>query len=67
MPVLPALAPISNPVAVRRRLRARDVEIARMTRYRGGTYSPTVDTIVFAGDRRSNRTIGEDHSIHRSK
>ncbi|MCV7157038.1 thioester domain-containing protein [Mycolicibacterium brisbanense] len=48
MPVLPVLAPISTPVAVRRRVRARDVEIARMTRYRGGTYSPTVDTIVFA-------------------
>ncbi|WP_232423245.1 thioester domain-containing protein [Mycobacterium sp. 155] len=48
MPVLPALAPISTPVAVRRRVRARDVEIARMTRYRGGTYSPTVDTVVFA-------------------
>ncbi|WP_211295976.1 thioester domain-containing protein [Mycobacterium aquaticum] len=48
MPVLPALLPVSTPVAVRRRVRARDVEIARMTRYRGGTYSPTVDTIVFA-------------------
>lgn len=34
-------------VAVRRVVR-RDAEIARMTRYRGGTFSPTVDTIVFA-------------------
>ncbi|MGH3582003.1 MAG: thioester domain-containing protein [Mycobacterium sp.] len=34
-------------VAVRRVVR-RDAEITRMTRYRGGTFSPTVDTIVFA-------------------
>ncbi len=41
------LAPIRTSVAVRRTVR-RDAEITRMTRYRGGTYSPTVDTIVFA-------------------
>ena len=43
------------PVAVRRRVRARQVDIARMTRYRGGTYSHTVDTIVFT-DGSSART-----------
>ena len=35
-------------VTVRRRVRPRPaVDINRMTRYRGGTYSHTVDTIVF--------------------
>ena len=41
-------------VAVRRTVR-RDAEITRMTRYRGGTYSSTVDTVVFA-DGTSART-----------
>ncbi|CAM5712413.1 thioester domain-containing protein [Mycolicibacterium aubagnense] len=41
------LAATRTPVAVRRTVR-RDAEITRMTRYRGGTYSPTVDTVVFA-------------------
>lgn len=41
------LAPTGTSVAVRRTVR-RDAEITRMTRYRGGTYSPTVDTVVFA-------------------
>lgn len=40
------LAPVHTPVSVRRTVR-RDTEITRMTRYRGGTYSPTVDTVVF--------------------
>ncbi|MDT5075462.1 MAG: hypothetical protein QOJ80_99 [Mycobacterium sp.] len=34
------------PLAVRRRDRAGGTELARLTRYRGGTYSHTVDTIV---------------------
>lgn len=50
---LPRPAPVS--VAVRRHVRARDVDIARMTRYRGGTYSHTVGTIVFT-DGSSART-----------
>ena len=41
------LAATRSAVAVRRTVR-RDAEITRMTRYRGGTYSPTVDTVVFA-------------------
>lgn len=35
------------PLAVRRRERPSGTELARLTRYRGGTYSHTVDTIVF--------------------
>jgi TQXA domain-containing protein len=35
------------PVAVRRRERAGGSELNRLTRYRGGTYSHTVDTLVF--------------------
>lgn len=35
------------PVEVRRRVRAHRIDVARMTRYRGGTYSHTVDTITF--------------------
>jgi TQXA domain-containing protein len=43
-------------VTVRRRVPPRPtVDIARMTRYRGGTYSHTVDTIVFT-DGASART-----------
>ncbi|CPR01671.1 hypothetical protein BN971_00105 [Mycobacterium bohemicum DSM 44277] len=43
-------------VATRRRVLVRPVtELTRMTRYRGGTYSHTVDTIVFA-DGNSART-----------
>jgi TQXA domain-containing protein len=43
-------------VTVRRRVRPRPtVDIARMTRYRGGTYSHTVDTVVFT-DGTSART-----------
>ncbi|MGX9671382.1 thioester domain-containing protein [Mycobacterium sp. HM-7] len=44
---IPPLARARTSVAVRRTVR-RDAEITRMTRYRGGTYSPTVDTVVFA-------------------
>jgi TQXA domain-containing protein len=40
---------------VRRHIRAQHVDIARMTRYRGGTYSHTVDTVVFT-DGSSART-----------
>ncbi|CDQ43276.1 thioester domain-containing protein [Mycolicibacterium neoaurum] len=46
MPAL-ALHPVGTaPVSVRRTVR-RTADIPRMTRYRGGTYSPTVDTVVF--------------------
>ena len=39
----------STPVETRRRILVRPAtEVTRMTRYRGGTYSHTVDTIVFA-------------------
>jgi TQXA domain-containing protein len=38
---------IHAPVAVRRRERAGSSELSRMTRYRGGTYSHTVGTLVF--------------------
>ena len=55
MTVLSLPRPARLPVAVRRHVRARDVDIARMTRYRGGTYSHTVDTIVFT-DGSSART-----------
>jgi TQXA domain-containing protein len=47
--------PARPAVAVRRHIRARDVDIARMTRYRGGTYSHTVDMVVFT-DGSSART-----------
>ena len=46
MPSSSLLAPTRTAVTVRRTVR-RDSEITRMTRYRGGTYSPTVDTVVF--------------------
>jgi TQXA domain-containing protein len=39
--------PARLPVAVRRHVRDRATDVARMTRYRGGTYSHTVDTIHF--------------------
>jgi len=45
-----------RPVTVRRRVRPRPVvDLNRLTRYRGGTYSHTVDTIVFI-DGSSART-----------
>src|SRR6478735_7329790 len=47
MTVLSLPRPARLPVSVRRHVRARDVDIGRMTRYRGGTYSHTVDTVVF--------------------
>src|SRR5260370_37210670 len=51
------LSPVRRPgVTVRRRIRPRPaVDISKMTRYRGGTYSHTVDRIVFA-DGTSART-----------
>jgi TQXA domain-containing protein len=56
MPPLPLLAPAPERVAVRRRIRpAPSLDLSRMTRYRGGTYSHTVDTIVFV-DGTSART-----------
>ena len=55
MTVLSLPRPARPPIAVRRHVRARDVDIARMTRYRGGTYSHTVDTVVFT-DGSSART-----------
>ncbi|HPX35528.1 MAG TPA: thioester domain-containing protein [Mycobacterium sp.] len=56
MPSLPLLAPVHVPIAVTRRvLQTPVVDLSRMTRYRGGTYSHTVDTIVFT-DGTSART-----------
>jgi TQXA domain-containing protein len=46
---------VSGPVAVRTRIRPRRTDPAPMTRYRGGTYSHTVDTVVFT-DGTSART-----------
>lgn len=51
-------APLRAParIGVQRRIQpAPSVDLSRMTRYRGGTYSHTVDTIVFA-DGTSART-----------
>lgn len=47
MPALALHTPARAPVTVRRSVR-RTADIPRMTRYRGGTYSSTVDTVVFA-------------------
>ena len=45
---LPILAPPLERVAVQRRIQPQPrVDLSRMTHYRGGTYSHTVDTIVF--------------------
>ena len=42
------LAPSRPAVTVRRRVRPRPtVDLPRLTRYRGGTYSATVDTVTF--------------------
>jgi TQXA domain-containing protein len=49
MSPFPLLAPAPERVAVRRRIQpVPSLDLSRMTRYRGGTYSHTVDTIVFA-------------------
>lgn len=56
MPTLPLLAPARVDIGVTRRvLHTPVVDLSRMTRYRGGTYSHTVDTIVFT-DGTSART-----------
>ena len=56
MTVLSIAKPTLAPVATRRRIVVREAtELRRMTRYRGGTYSHTVDRIVFA-DGTSART-----------
>ena len=56
LPLPPLLAPAPARVAVHRRIQPTpSVDLSRMTRYRGGTYSHTVDTIVFA-DGTSART-----------
>jgi TQXA domain-containing protein len=56
MTVLPLPSRTRPAVTVRRRVHARPrVDLARLTRYRGGTYSHTVDTIVFT-DGTSART-----------
>lgn len=56
MPSLPLLVPVHAPItATRRVLQTPVVDLSRMTRYRGGTYSHTVDTIVFT-DGTSART-----------
>lgn len=56
MTVLSIPTRASAPVETRRRVLVRPTtEVAQMTRYRGGTYSHTVDTILFA-DGRSART-----------
>lgn len=46
---------VESPFSVRTRIRPRRTDPAPMTRYRGGTYSHTVDTIVFT-DGTSART-----------
>ncbi len=49
MSSMPLLAPGPGRIAVQRRvLPTPSVDLSRMTRYRCGTYSHTVDTIVFA-------------------
>ncbi len=54
--LLSRLAPAPERVRVDRRIQPTpSVDLSRMTRYRGGTYSHTVDTIVFA-DGSSART-----------
>ncbi|MFN8044027.1 MAG: thioester domain-containing protein [Mycobacterium sp.] len=54
--LLSTLAPAPERVRVDRRIQPTpSVDLSRMTRYRGGTYSHTVDTIVFA-DGSSART-----------
>ena len=55
MTVLSLTRPARLPVAVRRHVRAASADITRMTRYRGGTYSHTVDTVHFV-DGSSART-----------
>ena len=56
MSSLPLLAPAPAPLAVTRRvLQTPVVDLSRMTRYRGGTYSHTVDTVAFT-DGTSART-----------
>ncbi len=56
MTALSLLAPAPPHVAVRRRVQpVSAAEVSRMTRYRGGTYSHSVDTIVFT-DGTSART-----------
>lgn len=56
MPISPLLAPARAPIAITRRvLQTPVVDLSRLTRYRGGTYSHTVDTIVFT-DGTSART-----------
>jgi len=45
---LPLLAAAPDRIAIRRRIQPTPgVDLSRMTRYRGGTYSHTVDTVVF--------------------
>jgi TQXA domain-containing protein len=49
LPLLPLRAPAPGRIDVLRRIQPTpSVDLSRMTRYRGGTYSHTVDTIVFA-------------------
>jgi len=56
LPLPPLPAPTRQRIAVHRRTQPiPGVDLSRMTRYRGGTYSHTVDTIVFA-DGTSART-----------
>src|SRR3954471_23600037 len=56
MPSLSLSAPAPARVAVARRTHpAPSANLSRMTRYRGGTYSHTVDTVVFT-DGTSART-----------
>ena len=56
LPLLPLPAPAPQRIAVHRRIQPTPgIDLSRMTRYRGGTYSHTVDTIVFA-DGTSART-----------
>ena len=55
-PLLPLHDPAPARIAVHRRIQPTpSIDLSRMTRYRGGTYSHTVDTVVF-DDGTSART-----------
>jgi TQXA domain-containing protein len=58
MTVLSIRTPALTQVATRRRILVRPAtELTRMTRYRGGTYSHTVDTIVFTDGTRARTDL----------
>lgn len=58
MTVLSITSRTTAPVKTRRRVLVRPAtEVTRMTRYRGGTYSHTVDTVVFADGSRARTDL----------